>query len=403
MRNKIMRAVACAAAAAGVVAMTAGTAASQPEAGPAILNAGASDAVADRYIVVFKGEDNVDASAAAMVQRYGGTVRKTYDRVVDGYSATMSATQAAKLAKDPKVAYVQQVNRMSTMDTQTPTPNWGVDRIDQRDYPLDRSYSYPSSAGQGVRIYILDSGINASHSEFTGRIAAGYDYVDDDRTPQDCNGHGTHVAGTAAGTKYGVAKKATIVPMRVLNCKGDAYDDDILAAADWVAKNAVKPAVVNYSIGCRQRCNTPAIDNAVKAVVASGVQWVQAAGNSTDDSCYYSPQKVAAAVTVGNATWEDERRFDSNYGSCLDIWAPGTDIVSASYSSTTGTATMSGTSMASPHVAGAAALYLARNTSATPAQVRDALVRNATTNRLTGIGSSSPNALLYTAFLNGAA
>ncbi|MET9224577.1 S8 family peptidase [Lentzea sp. NPDC003310] len=402
MRNKIMRVAVCAAAAAGLVALSAGTASSQPVMGSAVLNAASADAVADRYIVVFKGEDDVQATAAAMTRRYGGTVRKTYDKVVDGYSATMSAAQAARIAKDAKVSYVQQVNRMSTMDSQTPTPNWGVDRIDQRDLPLNRTYDYPSSAGKGVRIYVLDSGINANHSEFTGRIAAGYDYVDNDRVPQDCHGHGTHVAGSAAGTKYGVAKKATIVPMRVLDCKGNAYDDDIIEAADWIAKNAVKPAVVNYSIGCRQRCSTPAIDNAVKAVVDSGVQWVQAAGNSTDDSCYYSPQKVAAAVTVGNATWEDQRRFDSNYGSCLDIWAPGTDIVSASYSSNTGTATMSGTSMASPHVAGAAALYLAQNPSTTPAQVRDALVRNATTNRLGGIGSS-PNALLYTAFLNGAA
>ena len=400
MRDSIFRAAVCAAFVVGAVAIP--STATAAESAP-IVNAGAEGSIPGRYIVVLKGAaQGAQASTAAEVSRaHGGKVRHNFGRVLNGYSATMSAQEAAQTAADPRVQYVQQSVRVGVLDTQTNPPNWGDDRIDQRDLPLDSRYDYPADGGAGTRVYVLDTGINASHRDFTGRIAAGYDFVDNDTTPQDCHGHGSHVAGTAAGTTYGVAKKATIVPVRVLDCSGSGADDDLIAAANWVADNAVKPAVVNYSIGCRQRCSTPAMDTAVRGVISSGVQWVQAAGNSSDDACYYSPQLVTEAVTVGNSTRTDTRSSTSNYGSCLDIWAPGTDIVSASHTSTTGTATMTGTSMASPHVAGAAALYLAQNRSATPAQVRNALVTNGSTSKLSGIGTGSPNVLLYTAFLNG--
>ncbi|MCP2271504.1 S8 family peptidase [Actinokineospora diospyrosa] len=370
----------------------------------AIVNAGSADAVADRYIVAFKSQGqgiaSVSASATSLTQRYGGQIRHTYDAGLNGYSAKMSAAEAAKVAKDPAVAYVQQVTTMKLTDTQTNPPNWGDDRIDQASLPLDRSFTYPSNPGQGVRVYIMDSGINANHQEFSGRMAAGYDFVDGDSSPTDCHGHGTHVAGTAAGTTYGVAKKATISAVRVLNCQGSGANDDIIAGINWIRNNAVKPAVVNYSIGCQQRCTDNSLDNAVKALVASGVQWVQAAGNSSDDACYYSPQRVPEAINVGNSNSTDVRNSTSNYGSCLDIFAPGTSIISASYSSNTGTATMTGTSMASPHTAGAAAVYLGKNPSATSAQVQTALVNNSSANKLTSIGTGSPNRLLNISFLN---
>ncbi|GLZ41592.1 S8 family serine peptidase [Actinokineospora sp. NBRC 105648] len=371
----------------------------------AIRNAGAADAVANRYIVVFKSQGqgiaSVSATAASMTQRHGGQVRHTYDAGFNGYSATMSADEAAKVAKDSSVSYVQQVTRMVLTDTQNNPPNWGDDRIDQANLPLNSAYTYPTNPGQGARVYIMDSGINANHQDFSGRVAAGYDFVDNDSNPSDCHGHGTHVAGTAAGTTYGVAKKATITAVRVLNCSGSGANDDIIAGINWIKNNAVKPAVVNYSIGCQQRCTDNSLDNAVKSLIASGVQWVQAAGNAGDNACYYSPQLVPESITVGNTTRTDAKNSGSNYGSCLDIFAPGTDIVSASYSSNTGSATMTGTSMASPHVTGAAAVYLGQNPSATPAQVRNALVNNGTTGKVTSPGSGSPNVLLYTGFMNG--
>ncbi|WP_367129304.1 S8 family serine peptidase [Saccharothrix sp. HUAS TT1] len=383
-------------AATGIVVVSAPAAAEN-----AILGANAQGAVKDRYIVKLKDVPGaLQAASTDKAKRYGGELRHRLD-LINGFSVTMTEQRARRLAADPEVAYVQQAHLMTVADTQTNPPNWGDDRIDQRDLPLNNAYTYPTNAGQGAHVYVLDTGINAGHTDFTGRTSTGYDFVDGDANPGDCHGHGTHVAGTAAGTRYGVAKKATVHAVRVLDCQGSGANDDIIAGINWVRTNAVKPAVVNYSIGCRQRCSDPSLDNAVKALITSGVQFVMAAGNSTDDACGYSPQYVTAGVTVGNSTSSDARSSTSNYGSCLDIWAPGTNIVSASHTSTTGTATMTGTSMASPHVAGAMAVYLSQNPSATPAQARDALVTNATSGKLTGIGSGSPNRLLYTGFMTG--
>ncbi|CRK62056.1 Alkaline serine exoprotease A precursor [Alloactinosynnema sp. L-07] len=403
LRSKASRITILAIAATAGIAAVSIPAYSAETADVSIQNANAPGTVPGRYIVKFKDAQGVAAvgtAAADMTRRHGGKLRHRLD-VINGYSATMSEEEAKDVARDASVASVEQAHYMVALDTQPNPPNWGDDRIDQRDLPLNQSYTYPANAGQGAHVYVLDTGINASHQDFTGRIAAGYDFVDNDSTPQDCQGHGTHVAGTAAGTSYGVAKKATIHAVRVLNCQGSGTNDDIMAGINWVKNNGVKPAVINYSIGCQQRCSSTTMDNTVKSLIASGIQFVQAAGNSNDDACFYSPQLVPEAVTVGNSTSSDAKASSSSHGSCLDIWAPGSSIVSASHSSNTGSATMTGTSMASPHVAGAAALYLGQNPSATPAQVRDALVTNASTGKLSGMTTGSPNRLLYTAFMNG--
>ncbi|SNT53731.1 Serine protease, subtilisin family [Asanoa hainanensis] len=359
------------------------------------------NAVPGRYIVVLKDGADVGGRARDLTARFGGQTRHLYTAGFRGFATAMSEQQAVKLAADPAVASVEAVQRIGVLDTQNNPPNWGDDRIDQANLPLNQAYTYPANPGQGATVYVLDTGLNANHVDFTGRVRQGTDMVDNDSNPADCHGHGTHVAGTAVGTSYGVAKKASVVAVRVLNCQGSGTNDDLIAGINWVRTNAQKPAVVNYSIGCQSRCTSQAMDSAVSSLISSGVQFVQAAGNSSDDACYYSPQAVAAAVTVGNTTSSDARNSSSNYGSCLDIFAPGTSIVSASYSSNTGSATMTGTSMASPHTAGAAAVYLGLNPSATPAQVRDALVNNATTGKVTSPGTGSPNRLLYTGFMNG--
>ncbi|MET7418607.1 S8 family serine peptidase [Dactylosporangium sp. NPDC005555] len=379
----------------------AGPAQAAPAVG-AILYADSPDAVSGRYIVTLKdGSTSIATQASRLTGRFGGQTRHVYDPVQRGFSAAMSSQQAARLAADPAVASVEAVQRITVLDTQNNPPNWGDDRIDQRSLPLNQAFTYPANPGQGATVYVLDTGLNASHTEFTGRVRQGTDIVDGDSNPADCHGHGTHVAGTAVGTTYGIAKKASLVSVRVLNCQGSGTNDDLIAGINWVRANAQKPAVANYSIGCGSRCSSQAMDSAVSSLISSGVQFVQAAGNNGDDACYYSPQGVAAAITVGNSNSSDGRNSSSNYGSCLDLFAPGTSIVSASYSSNTGSATMTGTSMASPHVAGAAALYLGANPNATPAQVRDALVNNGSTGKITSPGSGSPNVLLYTGFIGG--
>lgn len=337
----------------------------------------------------------------------GGVVLNTYEFALRGFAVRLSPLQAQLLALNPLVSAIEQDQTMEAVATQN-SATWGLDRVDQRNRPMDGKFTYPDTAGQGVHVYILDTGINANHSEFTGRVGTGRNFAPnsggllggstDAANTTDCNGHGTHVAGTAAGTVYGVAKKATVHAVRVLGCDGSGSNSGVIAGVDWVTANAIKPAVANMSLGGG---DSAALDTAVRNTINSGVSMAVAAGNSNNDACSGSPNKVPTAITVGSTTNTDARSSFSSFGSCLDIYAPGSNITSANYQNNTGSSVLSGTSMAAPHVAGAAALVLARNTSATPQQVRDTLVAEATSNVVTDAKAGSPNKLLYVANVGG--
>ena len=358
--------------------------------------------IPDRYIVVFKdGSDpaTVDAAiaeaqvAAAATEGSGAVdVHYRYESALVGFAATMPASSLEALKKNPNVAIIEPDQVITLSATQSPV-TWGLDRIDQRNLPLSNSFTY-NNTGAGVTAYIIDTGIRFSHNEFGGRAVTGYDAVDGG-SADDCNGHGTHVAGTVGGSTYGVAKGVTLVGVRVLNCSGSGTNSGVIAGVNWVTSNhaAGAPAVANMSLGGSV---SSALDTAVNNAINDGVTFAIAAGNSNRNACNYSPARVANAITVGATTSSDARASYSNYGSCLDLFAPGSSITSAWYTSNTATNTISGTSMATPHVAGVAALYLQSNASASPATVRNAIVNNATTGKVTSAGSGSPNRLLFT-------
>ncbi len=375
-----------------VSALPAGAAAAAPEG--RIQYAGAANAVADSYIVTLKADEarSTTTKGRALAEKYGADIERTYSKALNGYEIEASEAEAKRLAADPAVASVVQNRTFTITATQSNPPSWGLDRIDQRNRPVDRAYTYPDSAGQGVTAYIIDTGVRISHSDFGGRASNGYDAVDRDNVAQDGNGHGTHVAGTVAGTSYGVAKKANIVGVRVLNNSGSGTTAQVVAGIDWVARNAVKPAVANMSLGGGADST---LDAAVRNAVSAGVTFVVAAGNESTNASTKSPARVTEAITVGATTSTDARASYSNYGSVVDLFAPGSSITSAWRTSDSATNTISGTSMASPHVAGAAALYLAGNPSAGPAQVSSALTSAATTGVVGSPGSGSPNRLLY--------
>jgi subtilisin family serine protease len=353
--------------------------------------------IEDSYIVVLKDSDvskkQVRSAASSLVQEYGGEVRHSYTNAVRGFSASMSAEQAERLEADPSVAYVEQNRVMTASDTQSPVPSWGLDRIDQESLPLDDSYTYGNS-GSGVTAYIIDTGILNSHEDFGGRAVSGTDTVDGDDDATDCAGHGTHVAGTVGGSAYGVAKDVSLVGVRVLDCSGSGSFDGVIAGIDWVTADheAGEPAVANMSLGGGF---SQAVNDAVSAAVADGVTFALAAGNDyAADACDGSPSSTPEAITVGATEDTDARAVYSNIGSCVDIFAPGTDITSAWYTGDSDTNTISGTSMATPHVAGAAALVLGGNPSATPAEAGDALTGAAVPDAVTDPGTGSPNLLL---------
>ncbi|MCH0540123.1 S8 family peptidase [Streptomyces sp. MUM 203J] len=359
-----------------------------------IQYAGDPKAVPGSYIVTLdeSAADSDKASGKAVAKRYGAKIKKTYTAALNGYAVELSEAQAKKLAADPAVESVVQDRVFTVSGTQPGPPSWGLDRLDQRNLPLNQSYTYPEPGGQGVTAYIIDTGVRITHNDFGGRASYGYDAIDDDNTAQDGHGHGTHVAGTVGGSAHGVAKKAKIVGVRVLNNQGSGSTAQVVAGIDWVTQNAVKPAVANMSLGGGA---DTALDNAVRNSISSGVTYAIAAGNSNANASNYSPARVTEAITVGSTTSSDARSSFSNYGSVLDIFAPGSSITSTWNSSDTATNTISGTSMAAPHVAGAAALYLAENPSASPAQVSSALTSAATTGAVGSPGSGSPNRLLY--------
>ncbi|MEU8753022.1 S8 family peptidase [Streptomyces chartreusis] len=378
-------------------ALVGGLTALPAQAAPAegnVLAAGSPTAIKDSYIVTLKKNAGLKASSAAgkdLVEEYGGTVKKTFTKALNGYSAALSAAEARRLAADPAVASVEQNQRVRLADTTQTSAPWGLDRIDQAALPLSGTYTYPDSAGSGVTAYVIDTGVRITHQQISGRASYGYDAVDGDTTASDGNGHGTHVATTIAGSTYGVAKKAKIVAVRVLDNSGSGTTAGVIAGIDWVTDNHSGPSVANLSLGGGA---STTLDTAVRNSIASGVTYAVAAGNSSANASSYSPARVTEAITVGATTSSDARASYSNYGSVLDIFAPGSSITAGWYTSDTATNTISGTSMATPHVAGAAAVYLASHTSATPAAVASALTGGATAGVVTSPGSGSPNRLL---------
>ncbi|GAA2168958.1 MULTISPECIES: S8 family peptidase [Glycomyces] len=380
-----------AAAAVGVAALTAlaftATAAEAKPAQGAIVGEDAPTAIAGEYIVVL--EDGTSVSTAVKSVE-GEEVVETFDEI-DAFLMEASESEAKELAAADGVAYVEQ-NAVVSIDATQSGATWGIDRIDQRNLPLSGTYTY-NYTGAGVHAYIVDTGINATHTEFTGRVGNGYDFVSNDSTPQDGNGHGTHVAGTIGGTIYGVAKQVTLHGVRVLNNSGSGTTAGVINGINWVAANAIKPAVANMSLGGGY---SSALNDAVANAVASGVTFAVAAGNENQNACNVSPASTPSAITVGATTSTDARASYSNYGSCLDVFAPGSSITSAWRTSNTSTNTISGTSMATPHVAGAVALYLDANPSASTSAVASWVTGNATSGIVTGAGTGSPNRLLYT-------
>lgn len=360
---------------------------------------GESRTIPGRYIVVFKDRVRNPAAEVANVMRgRGGQVHFTYTQAIKGFAATIPDAAYQAIRMNPNVEYIEPDMTVSLSATQS-NPTWGLDRIDQRDGPLDAKYLYDRT-GSGVYAFIIDTGILASHVDFGGRVETGATAISDGRGTSDCNGHGTHVAGTVGGTTWGVAKEVKLVPVRVLDCNGSGTVSGVIAGVEWVAKQTSRrPAVANMSLGGGA---STALDAAVANTVSGGVTMVVAAGNSNANACSYSPARVPSAVTVGATTNTDARASYSNFGSCVDLFAPGTSIRSAWHTSNAATNTISGTSMASPHVAGVAALWLQANSGAMPADVTNAILDNATTGRVTSAGTGSPNLLAYSLVSGGA-
>ncbi|TWP44782.1 S8 family serine peptidase [Lentzea tibetensis] len=384
-----------AAAAAVTLAAAVVPAASAQDLTGTILGADRADRVADSYIV---GLNEVSVSRAAapqtsrdLTKKYGGQVGAVWQHALTGFSVKMNAAQAARLAADPRVAFVQQDAEVKLLDTQQNPPSWGLDRVDQRDLPLSNSYTYDTTASS-VTAYVIDTGVRTTHQTFGGRATWGTN-TSGDGNNSDCHGHGTHVAGNIGGSQYGLAKAAKVVAVKVLNCQGSGTTAGVVGGIDWVTANAVKPAVANMSLGGGADAT---LDSAVRRSIAAGITYAIASGNSNTDACTTSPARVTEAITVNASTRTDTRASFSNFGTCTDIFAPGEGITSSWNTNDTATNTISGTSMATPHVAGAAALWLETHRTDTPAQVAAGLFAASTANKVTNPGTGSPNRLLFT-------
>lgn len=389
-RTKHQRTVTISLAAAGIVAVGGMM---QPSAADAdAASAGQSDVVPNSYIAVLDRdaqEGPMPEQANTLAQKYNADVSHVYKTALSGFSFEADEAQAQELEQDADVEYVVPNQRFHTNDTQNAPPSWGLDRIDQRDLPLDQAYEYPTEA-DNVTTYVIDTGVTADHSTFDGRVSGGYDFIDNNNDPDDENGHGTHVAGTIGGDEYGVAKGVDIVPVRVLDADGSGTTEQIVAGIDWVAEQASGPSVANMSLGGPI---DQALDDAVQGAIDDGVPFAIAAGNDSTDASFNSPARVDAAITVAASDESDMEADFSNYGSVVDLYAPGVDITSAWNDG--GEDTIDGTSMASPHVAGAAALHLADNPTDSPAQVSQALESEATSGAIQHPSWMTPNRLLH--------
>jgi subtilisin family serine protease len=342
-------------------------------------------AVEGSYIVTLTEGANVRAVMAMM----GIDPRYEYTpETLNGFAADLSAAQLDGLRRHPQVAEIEEDQIVAIGAVQT-NATWGLDRTDQRDRPLDGRYNY-NRTGSGVYAYIIDTGIRTAHDQFGGRAANVYDAFGGNG--QDCNGHGTHVAGTVGGSVHGMAKSVRLRGLRVLDCGGSGTMSGIIAGVDWVRVNHIKPAVANMSLGGGW---SSALNTATNNLHNAGVAVIVAAGNSNANACNYSPASAANAFTVAASTSTDWRASYSNYGSCVNIYAPGSSITSAWHTSNTATNTISGTSMASPHVAGLAALIFETNRTASPAAVTNWIRDNATTGRISGNVSGTPNRLIF--------
>jgi len=329
-------------------------------------------------------------------QQFQGKIKFIYQHAFQGIAVQIPQNVEQEFVRilklNPTVSLIEKDQVFKSNATTQTNATWGLDRSDQRNLPLNSTYNADGNA-QGVPVYVVDTGVLASHQDFAGRVKAGYTAVSDGNGTTDCNGHGTHVAGTIAGTKYGIAKSASIIPVRVLDCNGSGTTSTVIAGLDWVASQNPRNAVVNLSLGGG---TSTALDDAINRVVNKDIVVVVAAGNNNADACNYSPSRVPAAITVGATTNQDQRANYSNYGKCLDVFAPGSNITSDWYSSNTATATASGTSMASPHVAGLAAILRAIYTGENVSQITNRILNKATTNKVTDSQTGSPNRLLYT-------
>ncbi|MFJ7263320.1 S8 family serine peptidase [Streptomyces globosus] len=386
-----------AAIAAGAVTAVAGAWFAAPLAGAAapaegtVHGLGAPGAVDGSFVVIL----DASANKEDLAKKYGGTLERSYGSAVNGFSASgLTEKEARRLAADPAVGTVVQNKRFTINETQQNPPSWGLDRIDQTETAGDSKYTYPDNGGEGVTAYVIDTGVRITHKDFAGRASHGFDAVDNDDSADDGNGHGTHVAGTIAGTAHGVAKKAKVVAVRVLDDNGSGTTEQVVAGIDWVTQHHSGPSVANMSLGGGA---DEALDAAVKRAIASGVTFAVAAGNESADAGQKSPARVPEAITVASSTEGDEQSGFSNFGAVVDLYAPGSEITSAWHDSDTATKRISGTSMAAPHVAGAAAVHLAANPSATPKDIAAALSAAATEGAVKNPSTGTANKLLKVA------